>query len=94
MVFQPAEKFNLSTQRAGDSGRALHNASRGSEAILHFQSSILAATPIVALTASATVADRDLCLACGMDDFVSKPVNEAELKKVIERVLAGGTGKS
>ena len=53
------------------------------------QEQSLPATPIVALTASATVADRDLCLACGMDDFVSKPVNEAELKKVIERVLAG-----
>lgn len=41
--------------------------------------------PIIALTASAMEGDRARCLACGMDDYVSKPVNRAALLKVLER---------
>jgi CheY-like chemotaxis protein len=29
--------------------------------------------------------DRDLCLAAGMDDYVSKPMRPAEIKAAIER---------
>lgn len=41
--------------------------------------------PIVALTAKATSEDRDCCLEAGMDDFLSKPVNESQLKGVLTK---------
>jgi CheY-like chemotaxis protein len=44
-------------------------------------------TPIVAFTASFGTTDRQRCLAAGMDDFVVKPVEDAELMRVIGRWL-------
>ena len=41
--------------------------------------------PIIALTASAMVADRQRCLACGMDDHLSKPIRSGELAAMLER---------
>jgi len=41
--------------------------------------------PIVALTANAMNEDRERCLKSGMDDYISKPVNEADLKQVLDR---------
>ncbi|QDU95142.1 response regulator [Lignipirellula cremea] len=40
--------------------------------------------PIIAMTASAMERDRNECLAAGMDSHVSKPIDSAELFKVIE----------
>ncbi|KPK39013.1 MAG: hypothetical protein AMJ69_06875 [Gammaproteobacteria bacterium SG8_47] len=42
-------------------------------------------TPIVALTANATVEDKDRCLAAGMDAFLSKPVSPERLSEVVDR---------
>jgi two-component system, sensor histidine kinase and response regulator len=43
--------------------------------------------PIVALTASAMRGDREACLAAGMDEHLAKPVQMAELARVLQRHL-------
>ncbi|MDI6911830.1 response regulator [Nocardioides sp.] len=40
-------------------------------------------TPIIAMTASATNDDRDRCLAAGMDDYISKPINPHTVETVL-----------
>ncbi len=50
--------------------------------------------PVAALTAYALGEDRDLCLAAGMDDCITKPVSRDALLAAVERLTSrGGEGE-
>jgi signal transduction histidine kinase/CheY-like chemotaxis protein/HPt (histidine-containing phosphotransfer) domain-containing protein len=47
------------------------------------------AIPIIALTAHALASDRDKCIAAGMNDYVSKPIDAARLHEALTRYVNG-----
>jgi PAS domain S-box-containing protein len=52
------------------------------------------ALPIIALTAAALVSERDLALAAGMNDFLTKPIDAPKLRRTLARHVRRETADS
>jgi PAS domain S-box-containing protein len=52
--------------------------------------STLQDVPIIALTAMAMRGDREICIAAGMNDYMSKPIRMQELADMIEKHMGNG----
>lgn len=49
-------------------------------------------TPIIALTASIGLGTREKCLAAGMSDYLTKPLDLTRFKSVLQRLVANSAG--
>jgi signal transduction histidine kinase/CheY-like chemotaxis protein len=50
--------------------------------------------PIIAMTAFVLQAEKDKCFACGMNEYLPKPINETRLKQLLAKYLAAGSGNA
>jgi CheY-like chemotaxis protein len=64
----------------------------GATVAVRAQDAPAARIPIVAMAAKAGPEDRQACLAAGMDDYLSKPLDLAALPATLERFVPGAAG--
>ena len=50
--------------------------------------------PVIALTAHALATDRTRCLAAGMNDYLTKPINPIALQQALSRVLPAAAARA
>ena len=59
----------------------------GFEATLHIRNKLKSQIPIIALTADVTTLDAEKCIEVGMNDYISKPIDEKILyNKIIKHI--------
>ena len=64
----------------------------GLDATDYLRKTLKLSTPVIALTADVTRTDIDRCKEVGMNDYISKPIDETVLKKkIMESIASGGT---
>ncbi|KLT64309.1 hybrid sensor histidine kinase/response regulator [Pedobacter sp. BMA] len=64
----------------------------GYSATIYLRTELKSDIPIIAMTAHAMSGEREKCITLGMNDYISKPVNEQELLALIEKVTVIHTG--
>ncbi|MBV7534828.1 CHASE domain-containing protein [Duganella sp. sic0402] len=59
----------------------------GFEATAKIRAELGLRLPVLAMTAGVMASEREQCIACGMDDFIAKPIDVDEMLRVIARNL-------
>ncbi|NVM78273.1 signal transduction histidine kinase/DNA-binding response OmpR family regulator/integral membrane sensor domain MASE1 [Duganella sp. SG902] len=59
----------------------------GFEATTKIRTELGLRLPVLAMTAGVMASEREQCLACGMNDFIAKPIDVEEMLRVIARNL-------
>ena len=63
------------------------NGYEATKSIRALEDSVLAAVPIVAMTANAFDEDRKAAADCGMNGFISKPIDAEELLRTLHQIF-------